>query len=605
VSDPTTLNELFFQSMDRWRDRAVLLRARRDNVWTDISAREMADCVFALSLGFLELDANPGDRIGILSENRPEWAYADFAALTARCIDVPIYPTLPAGQIEFMLRDAGVSILCVSNATQLEKIRSIRANLPDLRHIIVFDDGVEGPDVMPARKLMHLARTQTAEFPTWGTDAARVQPDDVATIIYTSGTTGDPKGVMLTHRNLTSNAVESVKALGVNENDECLSFLPLSHIFERLAGHYVMMHAGALINYCRSVDAVANDLIERSPTVLTAVPRLYEKIHEKLLDLVKEGGATKVRIFEWAKRTALQWADLTLAGKVVPAGLKLRYWIADQLVFTKLRRRTGGRLRCSVSGGAPLNPELARFFYAAGMPILEGYGLTETSPVITVNTFHALRLGSVGRPLKDVEVLIAADGEILARGPNIMKGYFNRPEATAEAMTSDGWFKTGDIGKVDADGFLFITDRKKDLIVTAGGKNIAPQPIEGRLKTNPFITTAVMLGDKRKFPILLLVPNFEKLRAWAKAEGLSFADDAALVALPAVQAKMEQEAKKHLRDLAQFEVPKKFLVLPRDFSIETGELTPKMSVKRKVVEQRYKAEIEALYGEQPSGELAS
>ncbi|HKP27826.1 MAG TPA: long-chain fatty acid--CoA ligase [Gemmatimonadales bacterium] len=605
MSDPATLNELFFQAMDRWRDRPVLLRARREKVWTDISAREMADCVFALSLGFLELDAQPGDRIGILSENRPEWAYADFAALTARCIDVPIYPTLPAGQVEFMLRDAGVSILCVSTATQLEKIRSIRANLPDLRHIIVFDDGVDGEDVMPVRKLMHLGRAETAEFPTWGTDAAQAQPDDVATIIYTSGTTGDPKGVMLTHRNLTSNAVESVKALGVNENDECLSFLPLSHIFERLAGHYVMLHAGALINYCRSVDAVATDLIERSPTVLTAVPRLYEKIHEKLLDLVKESGGIKVRVFEWARRTALEWADLTLGGKVVPAGLKLRYWIADQLVFTKLRRRTGGRLRCSVSGGAPLNPELARFFYAAGMPILEGYGLTETSPVIAVNTFSALRLGSVGRPLKDVEVLIAADGEILARGPNIMKGYFNRPDATAEAITPDGWFKTGDVGKLDADGFLYITDRKKDLIVTAGGKNIAPQPIEGRLKTNPFIATAVMLGDKRKFPILLLVPNFEKLRAWAKAEGLGFGDDAALVALPAVQAKMEQEAKKHLRDLAQFEVPKKFLVLPRDFSIETGELTPKMSVKRKVVEQKYRKEIEELYGEQPSGELAS
>ena len=605
MSDPTTLNELFFDAMDRFRDRAVLLRARRENVWTDISAREMADGVFALSLGFLELDAQPGDRIGIISENRPEWAYADFAALTARCIDVPIYPTLPAGQIEFMLRDAGVSILCVSNAIQLEKIRSIRANLPALRHVVVFDDGIEGDDIVPLRRLMQLARAETAEWPTWGIDAQAVRPDDVATIIYTSGTTGDPKGVMLTHRNLTTNAVESVRSLGVNDQDECLSFLPLSHIFERLAGHYVMIHSGAVINYCRSVEAVAGDLIERSPTVLTAVPRLYEKIHEKLVDLVKEGGATKVRIFEWARRAAFEWADLTLAGKVVPAGLKLKYWLADQLVFAKLRRRTGGRLRCSVSGGAPLNPELARFFYAAGMPILEGYGLTETSPVIAVNTFQALRLGSVGRPLTGVEVRIAEDGEILARGPNIMKGYYNRPDATAESISPDGWFRTGDIGKIDADGFLFITDRKKDLIVTAGGKNIAPQPIEGRLKTNPFITTAVMLGDKRKFPILLLVPNFEKLRAWAKAEGLGFADDAALVALPAVQAKMEQEAKKHLRDLAQFEVPKKFLVLPRDFSIETGELTPKMSVKRKVVEQRYRAEIEALYGEAPIADLAS
>jgi long-chain acyl-CoA synthetase len=364
-----------------------------------------------------------------------------------------------------------------------------------------------------------------------------------------------------------------------------------------MAGHYVMLHAGALINYCPSVDAVAKDLVERSPTVLTAVPRVYEKIYEKMLDVVKEGGPAKARVFDWAKRTALQWADHRLNGRAVPAGLSLRYWAADKLVFSKLRSRTGGRLRCSVSGGAPLNAEIARFFYAAGIPLLEGYGLTETSPVIAVNTFQALRIGSVGKLLPGVEVRIAEDGEILTRGPNVMKGYYNRPDATAEALSADGWFRTGDIGKLDADGFLFITDRKKDLIVTAGGKKIAPQPIEGRLKTNPFIASAVMLGDKRKFPILLLVPNFEKLRAWAQAEGIAAADDAALVALPAVQAKMEQEAKKHLRDLAQFEVPKKFLILPKEFTIEGGELTPKMSVKRKVVEQKYRSQIDQLYGD--------
>jgi long-chain acyl-CoA synthetase len=331
--------------------------------------------------------------------------------------------------------------------------------------------------------------------------------------------------------------------------------------------------------------------------VLTAVPRVYEKIYEKMLDVVKEGGAGKIRVFEWARRTALAWADHTLSGSPVPAGLSIKYWAADKMVFAKLRARTGGRLRCSVSGGAPLNPEVARFFFAAGMPILEGYGLTETSPVIAVNTFEALRIGSVGKPLRGVEVRIGEDGEILTRGPNVMKGYYNRPDATTDALSADGWFRTGDIGKLDPDGFLFITDRKKDLIVTAGGKKIAPQPIEGRLKTNPFIATAVMLGDKRKFPILLLVPNFEKLRAWARAEGISAADDAALVALPAVQAKMEQEAKKHLRDLAQFEVPKRFLILPKEFTIEGGELTPKMSVKRKVVEQKYSAQIDRLYGE--------
>ena len=507
MTAPTTLNELFFDAMDRYRDRAVLLRARRDGAWTDISAREMADCVWAFSLGLLELDAQPGDRVGIISENRPEWAYADYGTLAARCIDVPIYPSLPAGQIEFMLRDAGVSILCVSTAAQLEKIRSIRSNLPGLRHVIVFDD-VDASDAMSIRKVMQLGREEAVIWPSWRDDALGMRPDDVATIIYTSGTTGDPKGVMLTHGNLTSNSVASVQALGVNERDECLSFLPLSHIFERMAGHYVMLHAGTLINYCGSVEAVAGDLIQRSPTVLTAVPRLYEKIHEKLLDAVKEGGPVKIRVFDWARRTALAWADLRLNGKPIPAGLSFRYWIADRLVFSKLRSRVGGRLRCSVSGGAPLNPEIARFFYAAGMPLLEGYGLTETSPVIAVNTFSALRIGSVGRPLPGVDVRIAEDGEILTRGPNVMKGYYNRPDATAEALSPDGWFRTGDIGRLDADGFLFITDRKKDLIVTAGGKNIAPQPIEGRLKSSPFISNAIMLGDKRKFPILLIVPNF-------------------------------------------------------------------------------------------------
>ncbi len=597
MSTPTTLNELFFDAMARYRDRAVLLRARRGGVWIEISGREVADCVWALSLGLLELDVQPGDRVGILSENRPEWAYADFAALTARCVDVPIYPSLPAGQVEYLLRDAGVSILCVSNAAQLEKARSIRANLPGLRHLIVFDDNIDAPDVFTLRKVMQLGREEAVHFPNWRDDALKARPDDLATIIYTSGTTGDPKGVMLTHRNLTSNTVTSVAALGVHDGDECLSFLPLSHIFERMAGHYVMLHAGALINYCASVDAVARDIVERSPTVLTAVPRLYEKIYEKVLDTVKAGGPAKVRVFEWARRTALAWADLRLAGSAVPAGLAIRYRLADKLVFSRLRRGTGGRLRCSVSGGAPLNPEIARFFYAAGMPLLEGYGLTETSPVIAVNTFEALRIGSVGRLLPGVEVRIAEDGEILARGPNVMRGYYNRPDATAQVLTPDGWFSTGDIGRIDSDGFLYITDRKKDLIVTAGGKKIAPQPIEGRLKTNPFIASAVMLGDKRKFPILLLVPNFEKLRAWAKSERILAPDDAALVAMPAVQAKMEQEARKHLRDLAQFEVPKKFLILPRDFTIERGELTPKLSVRRKVVEEHYQAEIEALYSD--------
>ena len=595
MTRPATLTELFFDAMERFRDRPAMLRARRDGAWTDISTAEVADCVHAASIGLLELGIQPGDRVAILSENRPEWAYADFAILTARCTDVPIYSTLPAAQIEGLLRDSGAVAVMVSNRTQLEKIKQIRGNLPALAHVIVFDDGVEDPDVLPLRRLMTTGRTMAAQYVRWRDQALQTTPDDLATIIYTSGTTGEPKGVMLTHGNIASNVRACAGVLDVRDSDESLSFLPLSHIFERTGGHYVMIHIGVMINYARNVDTVAADLVDRAPTVLTAVPRMYEKIYEKVMDQVHAGGPRRMRIFRWARATGDAWADLKLAGRRVPLGLQLKYRLADRLVFQKLRQGTGGRLRCSISGGAPLNPDIARFFYAAGMPILEGYGLTETSPVIAINTFAAQRIGSVGRPVPGVEVRIAEDGEILTRGPHVMKGYYRKPDATAEVLSPDGWFHTGDIGRVDQDGFLFITDRKKDLIVTAGGKNIAPQPIEGRLKTNPLFANAVMLGDKRKYPILLLVPNFERLRGWARAEGLTFADDAALVALPAVQTKMELEAKKHLRDLAQFEVPKKFLVLPRDFSIERGELTPKLSVRRKVVEQNYQAEIAALY----------
>ena len=592
---PATLNDLFFDAMERFRERTAMLRARRDGNWTDISTAEVADCVHATSIGLLELGLEPGDRVAILSENRPEWAYADFAILTARCTDVPIYSTLPTPQIEYLLRDSEAVAVMVSNRTQLDKILQIRDSVPKLQHVITFDDGVEGPGILPIRRLMNTGRTQASQFPRWRDEALSVKPDDLATIIYTSGTTGDPKGVMLTHGNIGSNVRACAHVLDVRDGDESLSFLPLSHIFERTAGHYVMLHIGVTINYARNVDTLAADLLDRAPTVLTAVPRMYEKIYEKVMDRAREGSPRKQRIFRWARATGEEWTNRKLAGQAIPFALKLKHRLADRLVFERVRAGTGGRLRCSISGGAPLNPEIARFFHAAGMPVLEGYGLTETSPVITVNTFEAMRIGSVGRPIPGVEVRIAEDGEILTRGPHVMKGYYKKPEATAEVLTPDGWFHTGDIGRLDQDGFLYITDRKKDLIVTAGGKNIAPQPIEGRLRTNPLVAQAVMLGDRRKFPVLLLVPNFEKLRQWAAAEGLTFADDAALVALPAVQTKMELEVKKHLRDLAQFEVPKRFLILPRDFSIERGELTPKMSIRRKAIEKNYQAEITALY----------
>ena len=407
--------------------------------------------------------------------------------------------------------------------------------------------------------------------------------------------TGEPKGVMLTHDNLYSNVMAAAIQIPFEGRDICLSFLPLSHIFERMAGHYLMFHVGCSIAYAESIDTVPIDMQTVRPTIVLSVPRLYEKMYARVLENALSGSALKKRIFFWARAVAEQWADVTLAGGTPKGLLALKYAIAQKLVFSKLQARTGGRLRYFVSGGAPLAPEINKFFFAAGLVILEGYGLTETSPLITVNTPANFRIGTVGKPGPGIDVTIAADGEILARGPNIMKGYYNRPDATSEAIDADGWFHTGDIGEL-RDGFVAITDRKKDIIVTAGGKNIAPQPIENAIKTNKYVTEAVMIGDKRKFPIVLVVPNFDNLEKWATYKNITYADRSDLVGQPLVRAKMEREVLGTLHDLASFETPKKVALLPHEFSIERGELTPTLKVKRRAVDRRYREMIDQMYG---------
>jgi long-chain acyl-CoA synthetase len=581
------LNELFYQAMDAYGDKPVALRVKRAGTWVDISYRELLEQVEAAGMGLRALGVNPGDRVALLSENRPEWAIMDYACLTAGCADVPVYPTLPAAQTAYILNDSGAVAICVSNRDQLDKILQIRDQLPDLKHIIAFDSDATGPGVISMEELLDKGREARANYPDYREQALQVGPDDLVTLIYTSGTTGNPKGVMLTHGNLTSNVVAGLQVLSISPDNQCLSFLPLSHIFERMAGHYVMLRAGVVINYAESIEQVSPNMIELGPTVVLSVPRLYEKIYARVLENALSGSKLKQKIFFWAKRTAERWAEYDLAGDPVPAILGLKKALADKLVFSKLRARTGGNLRFFASGGAPLSPEIAKFFYAAGLTILEGYGLTETSPIITVNTFDNMRLGTVGKVLPGVEVMIADDGEILTRGPHVMKGYYHLPEATAEAL--------------DEDGFLKITDRKKDIIVTAGGKNIAPQPIEGLIKTNRYVLNAVMLGDKRKFPILLVVPEFDVVRAWADEAGISYTDDASLVANRDVASKVEAEVKKSLRDLAQYEVPKKMVMIDQDFTIESGELTPTLKVKRRVIEQRYADKIEAVYAEAEGG----
>ncbi|HEU5173989.1 MAG TPA: long-chain fatty acid--CoA ligase [Gemmatimonadaceae bacterium] len=593
---PGTLTALFFDACQKY-DKPDALQVKVNGQYRPISHREVMDRVRRTALGLQEIGVVAGDRVGILSENRPEWAIADYACLSAMLADVPVYPTLPAEQIPYILNDSGAVALFVSNAEQAQKIAAIRGQVPGLRHVIGFEPGLPGTEMSLAELEQRGAAVDTPERAAqWRAKALSVKPDDLATLIYTSGTTGDPKGVMLTHDNIYSNVMAATTAIPFEGNDVCLSLLPLSHIFERMAGHYLMFTFGASIAYAESLDTVTVNLQEVQPTLVCAVPRLYEKIYSRVLENALAGGGAKKRIFFWARGVADKWADQKLAGKEPGGLLAVKYGIAQKLVFSKLRARTGGRLRYFVSGGAPLAPEINKFFYAAGLVILEGYGLTETSPVISVNTPEEFRLGTVGKPLPGVEVSIAADGEILTRGPHVMKGYFKHPDATAEVIDAEGWLHTGDVGEL-RDGFLAITDRKKDIIVTAGGKNIAPQPIENRIKTNKYVSQAVMIGDKRKFPIVLVVPNWDHLEKWAKYKNLLYTDRAALIAMPITKAKMEKEVLSTLQGLARFELPKKIGLLEHDFSIERGELTPKLSVKRKVVDKTYRDVIDALYAE--------
>jgi len=471
---PGTLTRLFFDAVTR-HDKPDALQVKVDGVYQPISSRTVAERVRFLALGLAELGAKPGDRVAILSENRPAWAIADYACLTASLIDVPLYPNLPGEQAAFILRDSGAMAIFVSDAAQAAKIAPVRASCPALRQVITFAaERHAGADFTLAEvEALGAAVDNDARRTAYRDRALTVKPDDVATLIYTSGTTGAPKGVMLTHDNLYSNVMASMLAIPFEGSDVGLSFLPLSHIFERMAGHYLMFHVGCSIAYAESIDTVPADLQTVRPTLVLSVPRLYEKMYARVLDNALSGGAVKKHIFFWARGVAERWADVKLAGGEPKGVLALQYRVAQKLVFSKLQARTGGRLRYFVSGGAPLAPEINKFFYAAGLVILEGYGLTETSPVIAVNTPEVFRIGTVGQPVAGVEVMIAADGEILTRGPHVMKGYYNQPDATREAIDADSWFHTGDIGELH-DGLLTITDRKKDIIVTAGGKKIAP-----------------------------------------------------------------------------------------------------------------------------------
>jgi long-chain acyl-CoA synthetase len=592
---PTTLNQLFFRSLEQYKHPAAY-QVKRDGKYQPIPYTEVLDRVRRVALGLGALGLQRGDRLAIMSENRPEWAFADWACLTSALVDVPIYATLPAEQVVHPIVNSGAKVIFVSNETQAAKVKAGRGEMPGLQYVICFTpEKVAGADLTFAELEAKGAALDNAESAArWRDVAMQVKPDDLATLIYTSGTTGLPKGVMLSHDNIASNVEAGRRCIPFGGDDTALSFLPLSHIFQRM-GDYLFFGTGTSIAYAESFEAVPFNLSEVRPTMCFSVPRLYEKMYARVLENALSGSAVKRQIFGWSRRAAEQWADVTLAGRTPGAWTALKHRIAHKLVFSKLHARTGGRLRYFVSGGAPLAPEINKFFFAAGLTILEGYGLTETSPLISVNVPGAFRIGTVGKPAPGCEVTIAADGEILARGPNIMLGYYNNPEATGEAIDAEKWFHTGDIGVLE-DGFLRITDRKKDIIVTAGGKNIAPQPIENAVKTNKYVSQAVMIGDKRKFPIMLIVPNWDSLEKWAGSrKDIIWTHRAQLLEMPTIQAKMDKEVRGQFEGLASFETPKKIALLEHDFSIERGELTPKLSVKRRVIEKDYKSVIDKLY----------
>jgi long-chain acyl-CoA synthetase len=585
-----TLNDILLVVCKNRRERVML--QKRASGWVPISSAEIYRNVVGVARALESWGIDHGDRVAILSENRPEWTITDFAALALGAVTVPIYSTQTADQTSYILNDSGARVIAVSTKSQLEKILAIQRHTA-LERIIVMD-AVETAHAVPMSQLMLPGPPgldpEIGDAP-FDARSRAILPDDLATIIYTSGTTGTPKGVMLTHGNMASNIASSMEGFGFGTKDEVsVSFLPLSHVTARHVD-FALLYRGVALAYCPDIARLPQVLTEVRPNIFIAVPRVYEKIRQQVI--LKTSGFPKSAIYRWALGVGRDHRAETLAG-ISPTAISWKMRIADRLVFSKVRSGMGGEAEEFISGGAPLGRELAEWYADIGIPIHEGYGLTETSPVIAVNTPRSHKLGTVGKPLPNVEVRIASDGEVLVRGPSIFKGYWNRPDETRAAFV-DGWFKTGDIGQLDADGFLSITDRKKDLIKTSGGKFIAPQPIENSLKLNSLIGTAVVLGDRRKFPALLIAPHFPVLEDWARANQVPFATREELVANPKVQALYEGIVEEMNQNLARFERLKRVLLVPEEFSAADGTMTHTFKVRRRGIEERYRTQIEDMY----------
>ena len=595
--EPATLVDVF-TGVTRRHKRPDTLNYKSGERWVPISSDEMLQRAHAIAAGLHAIGVKPGDRVALLSESRVEWTLTDAGSIFAGTIDVPIYPTLTPPQVRYILNDSGACVLFIENRRKFDELKEALGECPEVRHVIFFEsEGVTPGDGLTLDQLEEKGRDLEKREPGHiARSSVESKPDDLATIIYTSGTTGEPKGVMLTHSNLVSNLIDSSGHLEFGEHDIALSVLPLSHVFERQA-MYMYLHQGMAIYFAESLQTIGPNLREVRPTVLVGVPRIFEKIYARIRERAAEAGKLSAAMLAWSVSVAREYAKHLLAHKPVPATLKLKHAIASKLVFSKWKAAFGGRIRILVSGGAALPEDLSYIYIGAGIPIVQGYGLTETSPVITTSQIDENRVGTVGKAIPNVDIRIAEDGEIEVRGPNIMRGYYNKPEETQKVFTSDGWFKTGDIGTLDEDGFLRITDRKKELFKTSGGKYISPQPIEQAIKGSRFVNQVVLIGAERKFPAALIVPVWEQLESYCKLKGIEVKSRSELCRHPRIIDLLERQINALTPNLAKYERIKKVALLENEFTQEGGELTPTLKVKRRVIDQKYRDVIEQLYKE--------
>jgi len=592
-----TISEMFVGTTERCSEKK-LFYYKKDNDWIGLNGKDILITVEDISFGLRSLGIVPNSNIAIISNNSPKWAMCDYGIICSTMSTVTIYPTLISKQVEFILKNSNSNLIFVENQEQLDKVISVMDNCNELKYIVVLDDSCtnETDSVMNFSTFLDKGKDYSQDCDiTFSEMVNSVKEDDILTIIYTSGTTGIPKGVVLTHKNLLSNVKGTLSVAEFTNNETFLSFLPLSHVLERMGGHYTPFSIGATIFYAENMETIADNMIESSPTIVVCVPRVFEKIHAKFMQGIKDAPKIRQNLFNWALGVGRKYSKLSVSKQKIGFWLSFKHKIANKLIYSKVKARFGGKIKFFVSGGAPLSKHLAEFFAAVDITILEGYGLTETSPVLTVNSPTNLKFGYVGKPLFNVEIKIANDGEILAKGPNIMSGYYRNEDATKEVFDEDGWFHTGDIGIIDEDGFLKITDRKKSLIVTSGGKNIAPAPIELKVATSSFVEQIHIIGDKRNFLSALIVPNYEALTRYLQSQNNNLKDPNALIDHPDVIELFKTEVDNAMVDFSNYEKIKKFTLLTEPFSIEKGEMTPKMSIVKKVVEQNYSEQINKMY----------